>query len=78
MAFTSTTETIYYIECDGCRQRAPFGFKPGMAIYKARAAGFQEHGQVDKDKIWSCPTCQQEIPPVRAEKAPLKAVPTRS
>ncbi len=77
MPFTSAVETIYYVECDGCRHRAPFGFHPTTAVYKARIAGFQEQAS-DSAKFWTCPTCQKEIPPVRAEKAPLKAISTRS
>lgn len=82
MALNYQHETIYFVECDGCRSRGPIGFHKFVAIFKARHAGYQRHetGQADKP-AWVCPTCQKEYEkstqPV-SEKAPLQVVSTRS
>ncbi len=85
MALTSSYEYIHYVECDGCRSRAPFGFHRFVAIFKARHAGYQRHETKDKDKpyAWLCSKCRGECEacealPTPVEKAPLQVVSTRS
>lgn len=72
MALTSALEHLYFVECDGCRRRAPFALHRVMAVTFAKIAGFCRHALADKDIIWLCRRCERRR--VKSEKAPLKLV----
>ena len=72
MAMTHAVETLYFVECDGCRRRAPFGFHRITAITRAKVAGFHRHEMPDKDRIWLCSRCERRYQV--SEKTPLKVV----
>ena len=81
MALTYDHETIHYVECDGCRSRAPFGFRRFVAIFKARRAGFRRHELqgANNPEAWLCSSCQVEYDESNSvEKTPLQIVATRS
>lgn len=78
MALTSKMEEVFYVECDGCRRRAPHAFHRISAIYKARRAGFLRHETPEKDRLWLCAVCLRESVTAAVEKAPLKLIEKRS
>ena len=69
MALNSALEWIYFIECDSCRRRAPFGFHRYVAVFKARRAGFVRHEASEKVSIWLCRSCEKHHEAVEREKA---------
>jgi hypothetical protein len=79
VALTSESVTLHFIECDGCRRRAPFGFHRITAIFKARRAGFQRQVTPDNDKIWLCRVCGEQYLSDAApvENPQLKLISTR-